>query len=198
MMELPSFCCPQIRSFAPHSITKATKDLLVVFLWWCGLPTAAARVRTRVWSCGICGGQSGAGAGFLRVLRFPLPIFIQPIAPQSPSSIIWGLYNRPEVAVVLRDLQLVPPHKKSRIFSIMLIIFFLKVLKYCVWFNASFFPITESPVIFQCYSAVWTEYASVAWTSLHWLFNESEENMRISCSRFFTGIYDNKSAWRRN
>jgi hypothetical protein len=26
-------------------------------------------------------GQSGAGAGFLRVLRFPLPIFIPPIAP---------------------------------------------------------------------------------------------------------------------
>jgi hypothetical protein len=54
------------------------------------LPTAAARVRSRVWSSGICGGQNGAGAGFLRVLRFPLPIFIPPIAPQSPSSIIWG------------------------------------------------------------------------------------------------------------
>jgi hypothetical protein len=63
------------------------------------LPTAAARVRAWVWSCGICG-QSGAGAGFLRVLRFTLPIFIPPIAPQSPSSIIWGLYNRPEVAAV--------------------------------------------------------------------------------------------------
>jgi hypothetical protein len=49
---------------------------------------------------GICGGQSGAGAGFLRVLRFPLPIFIPPIAPQSSSSIIWGLCNRPEVAAV--------------------------------------------------------------------------------------------------
>jgi hypothetical protein len=29
------------------------------------LPTAAARVRARVWSSGICGGQNGAGAGFL-------------------------------------------------------------------------------------------------------------------------------------
>jgi hypothetical protein len=29
------------------------------------LPTAAARVRARVLSCGICGGQTGAGAGFL-------------------------------------------------------------------------------------------------------------------------------------
>jgi hypothetical protein len=64
------------------------------------LPTAAARVRARVWSCEICGGQSGAGAGFLRVLRLPLPIFILPTAPQSPSSIIWGLYNRPDVAAV--------------------------------------------------------------------------------------------------
>jgi hypothetical protein len=64
------------------------------------LRTAAARVRSRVWSSGICGGQSGAGTGFLWVLRFPLPIFIPPIAPQSPSPIIWGWYNRPEVAAV--------------------------------------------------------------------------------------------------
>jgi hypothetical protein len=46
-------------------------------------PTAAARVPTRVWSSGICGGESGAGAGFLRVLRFPLPIFIPPNSPSS-------------------------------------------------------------------------------------------------------------------
>jgi hypothetical protein len=35
------------------------------------LPTVAARVQSQVWSSGICGGQSGIGAGFLRVLRFP-------------------------------------------------------------------------------------------------------------------------------
>jgi hypothetical protein len=35
------------------------------------LPTAAARVRARVRSCGICGGQNDTGAGFLRILRFP-------------------------------------------------------------------------------------------------------------------------------
>jgi hypothetical protein len=38
------------------------------------LLTAVTRVRARVWSSGICGGQGGAGAGFLRVLQLPLPI----------------------------------------------------------------------------------------------------------------------------
>jgi hypothetical protein len=58
------------------------------------LPTAAAQVRAQVRSCGICGGQSRTGAGFLRVVRFPLPILIPPTAPHS-SSIIRGWYNRP-------------------------------------------------------------------------------------------------------
>jgi hypothetical protein len=44
--------------------------------------------------CGICGGQSGTGAGFLRVLRFLLSIVIPPTASHS-SSIIRGWYNRP-------------------------------------------------------------------------------------------------------
>jgi hypothetical protein len=58
------------------------------------LPTAATRVRAQVRSCGICGGPSGSGAGYLRVLRSPLLILIPSIAPQSPSSVIWGWYNR--------------------------------------------------------------------------------------------------------
>jgi hypothetical protein len=45
------------------------------------LPTAAVRVRTHVRSYGICGSQSGTGASFLRVLRFPLTNFIPPTAP---------------------------------------------------------------------------------------------------------------------
>jgi hypothetical protein len=70
----------------------------------CWLPNAVALVR----SCGICGGHSGTGAGFLRVLRLPWPIFIAPIAPQSPSSIIWGWYNRTIVAAVPSGLGLTP------------------------------------------------------------------------------------------
>jgi hypothetical protein len=57
------------------------------------LPTAAARVRSQVRWCGICGGQSETGEGFLRALRFPLLILIPPNAPYSP--IIKGWYNRP-------------------------------------------------------------------------------------------------------
>jgi hypothetical protein len=47
------------------------------------LPTAADRVPARVWSSGICGGQSGSGLGFLRVLQFPMPIFIPPNSPSA-------------------------------------------------------------------------------------------------------------------
>jgi hypothetical protein len=95
------------------------------------LPTTAAWVRARVWSCGICGGQSGAGAGFLRVLRFPPSIFIPPIAPQSPSSIIWSLYNRPEVAAVPSGLSLTPLIIKK----IALLVFSNFLIFKCLWFK---------------------------------------------------------------
>jgi hypothetical protein len=62
----------------------------VVSRW---LSTAAAWDRAQVRSCGISGGQSCTGEGFLRVLRFLLSI-IPPTAPYS-SSIIQGWYNRP-------------------------------------------------------------------------------------------------------
>jgi hypothetical protein len=76
---------PNFRQNPDHIVTiYVSLSILSSYLhqdFW--LPTAAARVRVRVWSSGICGGQSGAGAGFLRVLRFPLPIFIPPISPSS-------------------------------------------------------------------------------------------------------------------
>jgi hypothetical protein len=51
----------------------------------CRPPTSAARFRAKVRSCGICGGQSCTGEGFLQVLRFPLPL-IPPSAPHTSSS----------------------------------------------------------------------------------------------------------------
>jgi hypothetical protein len=50
------------------------------------------------------------GQIFLPVLRFPLPIFIPRISPQSPSPIIRGWYNRPVVAAVPK----VAPHKLKK------------------------------------------------------------------------------------
>jgi hypothetical protein len=50
----------------------------------------------------------GTETGFLRKLRFTLPICIPPIAPQPPSSITWGWYNRPVVAAAPTGLSLIP------------------------------------------------------------------------------------------
>jgi hypothetical protein len=74
-----------LRVFLGRAIAQAVSRLL---------PTAAARVRAQVIWCGICGGQSGTKAGFLLVLRFPLPILSPPIAPHS-SSVVRDWYNRP-------------------------------------------------------------------------------------------------------
>jgi hypothetical protein len=40
--------------------------------------------------------------------------FIPPIAPQLPSSIIWGWYNRPVVAAVSSELSLTPVRIKNK------------------------------------------------------------------------------------
>jgi hypothetical protein len=58
-----------------------------------GLPTATARVRVHVRSCGISNRKSGAGADFLQILRFPLQIFIPPTAPYSLIILPWTLYR---------------------------------------------------------------------------------------------------------
>jgi hypothetical protein len=61
-----------------------------------GFPPLRSGVRDRVSHVGFCGWQNGAGVGFIRVLRFPLPIFIQPIAPKIILIYHRGLYNRPK------------------------------------------------------------------------------------------------------
>jgi hypothetical protein len=71
-----------------------------------GFPPRRPRFEPK--SCGIYGGQIGIEVGFFRVLRFPLPIFIPPIAPQSPSSITRCWYHRPVVAAVPSGLSRTP------------------------------------------------------------------------------------------
>jgi hypothetical protein len=74
------------------NLSKIMQKLCNALHYW--LLTAVAQVQAWVRSCGICGGQSDNGAGFLRVLRFPMPI--NPlIIPHSSSSIIQSQYNRP-------------------------------------------------------------------------------------------------------
>jgi hypothetical protein len=50
------------------------------------LPNAADRFRAQARLSGVCGGKSGTGRSFLRVLLFPLPILIPQTAPHSSSS----------------------------------------------------------------------------------------------------------------
>jgi hypothetical protein len=66
-------------------------------------------------------------AGFLRVLRFPQLTFIPPIAPQSPSSIIWDWYNRLVVAAVPSGLSLTP-----LIIIIIIILLLIIIINVCV------------------------------------------------------------------
>jgi hypothetical protein len=56
--------------------------------------------RSQVWSSGICGGQSGAGFRFSPSTSVSPANLHSPNCSQSPSPIIWGWYNRPEVAAI--------------------------------------------------------------------------------------------------
>jgi hypothetical protein len=87
----------------------AFQGLAIAQVVSCRLPMAETRVRSQVRLCGICGGQSGTGVGFLRVLRFPLPILIPLNAPYS--SIIRGWYNRPHSG---RRTKRTRPHSTPR------------------------------------------------------------------------------------
>jgi hypothetical protein len=63
------------------------------------LPTTAARARTWVRPCGVCGGQSGSGAGLLRIL-------VSSATHSTDCSvpiIIQAWYSRPVMVSVIVD-----------------------------------------------------------------------------------------------
>jgi hypothetical protein len=70
---------PAVRLAQGHSVAQAVSHWLLIIV-------------ARVTSFSICCGQSGTGAGFYRVLRFPLPV-IPLISPHS-TSIIRDWYSR--------------------------------------------------------------------------------------------------------
>jgi hypothetical protein len=57
-------------------------------------------------------------------------MFIASIGPQSPSSIIWGWYNRPVVAAVPSGLSLTPLRIKNKYFCILTDIYLYRSLIY--------------------------------------------------------------------
>jgi hypothetical protein len=83
----------QFPNWLTYSVTHARAIAQAVSRW---LPTAVVRGSKPDLVMWDVVGQSGAGAGFLRVPRFPLQSsFAPPMTPQSPSCIIRDMHNRP-------------------------------------------------------------------------------------------------------
>jgi hypothetical protein len=128
------------------------------------LPTAAARVIARVRSCGIWSVQRSTGAGFLRVLRFPLPS-ISPIPWHSSSSsiIIRSWYNRPVMAPVIVDyvpLHPSPSPKKNR--KLYRWCFGLIFCRFSVWISART-PAIVTKVFRFVFSTDSTKFWDIPW-----------------------------------
>jgi hypothetical protein len=89
-------CPPQ----TPHAVRTRTRAV------------AVGSQRVRLWAaCGVCGGQSGTGSGFLRVLRFPMPDHSTNF---SIIIITRGWHIRPLVAAVSSGPWFHPPLYKFK------------------------------------------------------------------------------------
>jgi hypothetical protein len=74
----PEFCRPSLGKFSMEMGVPYLKRLVA------GFPPLQPRFRVRA-ACGVCGGQSGSGAGFRRVLRFPYESFHQFLYRNQPG-----------------------------------------------------------------------------------------------------------------
>jgi hypothetical protein len=72
-VQNPVILCTSMLFLFSNSLCRAITDAVSR-----RLPTTATWVRSPVRSSGIYGGQSGTDVGFLRALRFPLQVPIQP------------------------------------------------------------------------------------------------------------------------
>jgi hypothetical protein len=72
--EIESVVTTFTKRYSPEWFSSRT--VFHLFNHW--LPIASAQIRSQIRSYEIFGGQNGTNLGFLRVLRFPLPIHIPP------------------------------------------------------------------------------------------------------------------------
>jgi hypothetical protein len=72
---------------SPRTCECSTKAMPQLRWLFAALPTASAWIRSQVRLCGLCCGRNGTGAGFLWVLRFPLPVIIPENAGRRGSLV---------------------------------------------------------------------------------------------------------------
>jgi hypothetical protein len=89
--------------------------------------------------------RSGAGAGFLRELRFPLPIYIPSASPQSSFTITRGWHNRPGVVAVPIASQTKLKKKEDIFGRTMAQTFFFKLAGRDFGYCGHYWPIIPAP-----------------------------------------------------
>jgi hypothetical protein len=77
LMSIEFFATQNVHTFR-HVVTQTIGHWLV---------TAAAWFQSHVSSCGICGGQSGTGPGFLEVLQSPFSML------RHSGLVQWAMYG---------------------------------------------------------------------------------------------------------
>jgi hypothetical protein len=75
---------PTFRKSSPYPVAVPTALLIVIITKLIYSYSLVSRLHSQDIWCGICGVRSGTGMGFLRILLFPLPVFIPSTPPYIP------------------------------------------------------------------------------------------------------------------